>query len=231
VIEVITFDLDDTLWDARPAFERAEQAHLDWLALHAPAVAEAHPLEEMRRLRLELAARRHDIAHDFTRLREEALKELLLSHDYDPALARFGIEHFVRVRSEVTLYPDTVRALADLKRDYTLVALTNGNADLRVAGVAEYFSDCISPAQSGVQKPDPRMFKVALERAGAVPERAVHVGDHPLYDIEGARRASVRGIWVNRIDTVWPDQYARAAAEISSLSALRAAIEDLGRAI
>ena len=163
-IDIITFDLDDTLWDAQPAFVRAEQAQSDWLRSQAPRVTASHSIEEMRRLRLEFAARHRDIAHDFTRLRAGALRELLVQHDYDPELAEVAIELFVRVRSEVTLFEDVRPALSDLAQDYTLVALTNGNADLAVAGVAEYFAFCISPAEAGVQKPDPRMFEVALAR-------------------------------------------------------------------
>ena len=123
-IDVITFDLDDTLWDAQPAFVRAEQAQSAWLQVHAPRVTSSHTIEEMRRLRLEFAARHRDIAHDFTRLRAGALRELLLRHDYDPELAEAAIELFVRVRSEVTLYDDVRPALSDLAHNYTLVALT-----------------------------------------------------------------------------------------------------------
>lgn len=229
-IELLTIDLDDTLWDARPAFERAEAAQAAWLARHAPRLTAAHSIEDMRRLRLEFARRRRDIAHDFTRLREEAMRELLLQHAYDPGLASTAIELFVRVRSEVTLFDDVRPALAELARRYTLVALTNGNADLGVAGVDEYFAFCISPAEAGVQKPDPRMFEVALARAGVSPERAVHVGDQPLYDIEGAHRARLRAVWLNRDGSAWPAEYAPAAAEIASLADLNHALERLARA-
>lgn len=229
-IDIITFDLDDTLWDPRPAFVRAEQAQSAWLSAHAPRVTASHTIEDMRRLRLEFAARRRDIAHDFTRLRAEALRELLVRHDYDPSLADAGVAVFVRARSEVTLFDDARPALADLARDYTLVALTNGNADLEVAGVAEYFACCISPAEAGVQKPDPRMFEVALARVQAEPARAVHVGDQPLYDIEGAHRAALRAVWLNRNQSAWPAEYTRAAAEIATLAELRNALDRLERA-
>ena len=54
--------------------------------------------------------------------------------------------------------------------------------------------------------------------------RAVHVGDQPLYDIEGARRAELASVWLNRDGEPWPEDYARPHAEIASLTELRAAL-------
>ena len=227
MFDVITFDLDDTLWDSRPALLRAEALQYAWLVEHAPRLTAAHDNESLRRWRWELAGQRPEIAHDFTLLRRVALGEQLAAFGYDPALAEPGIALFVRERSVVTLFDDVRPALERLCREFTLVALTNGNADLEVAGVSPYFSFCISPAEAGVQKPDPRMFEVALARAGATASRAVHVGDQPLYDVEGARRASLASVWLNRGGAPWPDAYARPAAEISTLTELRAALADL----
>ena len=224
MFEVITFDLDDTLWDARPALLRAEQRQHAWIVAHAPRLAAAHDNESLRRWRWELASQRPDVAHDFTALRMLALRVQLAAFGYDPALAEPGIALFVHERSVVTLYDDVRPVLTDLSRDFTLVALTNGNADLEVAGVSPYFAFCISPAEAGVQKPDPRMFEVALARAGVSAARAVHVGDQPLYDVEGARRASLASVWLNRDGEPWPDDYARPQAEIASLTQLRAAL-------
>ena len=227
MFEVITFDLDDTLWDARPALLRAEQCQHAWITEFAPRLAAAHDNESLRRWRWQLASQRPEVAHDFTALRTLALREQLLAFGYDPALAEPGIALFVHERSVVTLFGDVLPTLADLSRDHILVALTNGNADLEVAGVSPYFAFCISPAEAGVQKPDPRMFEVALARAGVSAARAVHVGDQPLYDVEGARRAALASVWLNRDGAPWPAEYARPQAEISALTELRAALARL----
>jgi putative hydrolase of the HAD superfamily len=49
----------------------------------------------------------------------------------------------------------------------------------------------VTSAEAGAAKPDPAIFLLALERLGATPERAVHVGDSPA-DEEGARAAGMR---------------------------------------
>jgi HAD superfamily hydrolase (TIGR01509 family) len=61
---------------------------------------------------------------------------------------------------------------------------------LRRAGVAESFHAVVSAAEAGVQKPDPRIFHVALERLGVEPHRALHVGDDAV-DREGAGAAGL----------------------------------------
>jgi len=45
-----------------------------------------------------------------------------------------------------------------------------------------------------VEKPDPRIFAIALERLGVAPDRAIHVGDIVGLDVRGARRAGVEPV-------------------------------------
>lgn len=227
LIKAILFDLDDTLWDAAPALLRAEAAQYAWIERHAPRVAARYDNSELRALRAELATRRPDIAHDFTRLRIEALAERLAECGYPETLAADCIAHFVAVRSAVTLYDDVLPALTRLTQEYVLVALTNGNADLGLCGLAGHFRACVSPAEVGVRKPDVRMFEAALAHAGANADEAVHVGDQPLYDVEGARRAGLHTVWINRDGACWPDTYAPAHAEIASLGELERSLARL----
>lgn len=57
-----------------------------------------------------------------------------------------------------------------------------------------YFDVVIDSHSVGVEKPDPEIFRIALDRSGAIPERTLHVGD--LYDIDvlGARSAGLHAI-------------------------------------
>lgn len=220
MIELISFDLDDTLWDARPVLARAEAVQYEWIARHLPRVAAAHPVEELLAMRRRLAHERPELAHDFTRLRHAALELLCTGYGYDPALAATGIEVFLDARSRVELFAEVDAALRSLARDYRLVSLTNGNTDLARAGVAHYFEFALSPAETGTSKPDPRMFEAVLERAGIPASAMLHVGDEPWYDIEGAHRANVRSVWVNRQARAWPEGQRAAHAEISGLHEL-----------
>jgi putative hydrolase of the HAD superfamily len=58
------------------------------------------------------------------------------------------------------------------------------------AGVGSYFDVVVSAAEANAQKPDPRVFRLALERLGVAPERALHVGDDDV-DRDGANAAGL----------------------------------------
>src|SRR6185369_11929590 len=62
----------------------------------------------------------------------------------------------------------------------------------------------IISAEVGVRKPDPRIFQMALDKAGVRPEEAIHVGDLPEEDAEGARRAGVRPVLIDRKRRITP---------------------------
>jgi putative hydrolase of the HAD superfamily len=98
------------------------------------------------------------------------------------------------------LVPDGVRpALAALRdRGLTLVVVSNANGTLRGhmdrIGLSSHVDIVIDSQDEGVEKPDPRLFQIALERAGARPESTIHVGDLYQVDIVGARAAGLRGV-------------------------------------
>ncbi len=53
---------------------------------------------------------------------------------------------------------------------------------------------------AGVAKPDPEIFRRALDALGVSPERAIHVGDTPAADVAGARAAGVRPVLIDPYD-------------------------------
>jgi hypothetical protein len=104
----------------------------------------------------------------------------------------------------VTLYDDVLPALARLHGRFRLFAASNGNADLAAIGLARFFEDALAAREAGMLKPDPRIFALLLDRAGLEPAQALHVGDDASADVEGARRAGVTPVWVNRRGGEWP---------------------------
>jgi putative hydrolase of the HAD superfamily len=96
--------------------------------------------------------------------------------------------------------PDDVRPALAALRDHglTLVVVSNANGTLRAhmerLGLAAYVDVVIDSCDEGVEKPDPRLFEIALTRAGARPDSTIHVGDLYQVDVVGARAAGVRGV-------------------------------------
>ena len=73
------------------------------------------------------------------------------------------------------------------------------------------------------------MFRHVCGIAGVCEDAIIHVGDDPWFDIEGAHRAGVGSVWINRHGRPWPAEQRPAQAEISSLHELPASVERLWR--
>lgn len=219
-VTAVIFDLDDTLWDVGPVIVRAEHAMLDFLARRYPRVLELHTLESMRDLRVRIAFENPECRHDFTRLRMQALLAHAREAGYPDSMAGEAFEVFYRARNEVALYDDVLPALAELSGRYRLFAVTNGNADLRAIGLANYFERCVSAREAGALKPDPRIFTMLLGWAGLEASQALHVGDDPEADVVGARRAGIRPVWLNRHGSDWPESLPAPEHAVGSLADL-----------
>ena len=87
----------------------------------------------------------------------------------------------------------TVEALRGL--GVRLVVVSNANGKLHAmferVGLAGRFDVVLDSHDFGVEKPDPRLFHLALEASGAAAGSTVHVGDFFHIDVVGARRAGL----------------------------------------
>ncbi len=117
--------------------------------------------------------------------------------------------------------PEALRALGERGLQRVVVSNSDGTAEatLADAGLRSLVDVVIDSHVVGVQKPDPRIFGLALERAGAAAARTLHVGDMYDIDVLGARRAGVHallldpfGDWDEPDCVTLPDLQALAAA-------------------
>ena len=203
-IRALTLDLDDTLWPVLPALERADQAVDAWLRQHHPEVARAWPITAMRELRAQIAAERVDLAHDFTTQRQLTMRHAFAACGIATAPIDVLWEIYFAARNSVELYPDSLPALQRITARWPVVSLTNGNADLQRIGIHAHFAHQICSRDTGMAKPDPRIFLAAAELLGLAPTEILHVGDDPDMDMVGARDAGLRTAWINRRGEPWP---------------------------
>jgi putative hydrolase of the HAD superfamily len=230
-LSVITFDLDNTLWDVEPALLRAEEAQQAWLREHRPGTVESLDHEALWEFKKGVWKRNPHLLHHVSQIRIQMLYELQLQAGYDEDSARSGAQQafdvFLGERHKVELYEVALAVLEELARDYTLGALTNGNADIYKTDAGEYFNFAFLAEEVGASKPQPDMFEAALAESGALPEQIVHVGDDPDHDIHGAQQMGMHTVWVNLRDKAWPAQQRRADAEINNLLDLPRAIREI----
>jgi HAD superfamily hydrolase (TIGR01509 family) len=196
--KAILFDLDDTLWPIAPVILQAEEILFAWLREHAPRVAQRFTIDSLRQARLELLAQQPEFQLDLGKLRRAGLLAAFQQAGEDAAKVELAMAQFFAARNAVVPFDDVLPGLLRLKGRAQLGAITNGNADLRTIGLAHHFEAWVAAPQLGVAKPDPAIFLAGCEALGVAPGESVYVGDDVLLDVQGAQRAGMRGVWMNR---------------------------------
>ncbi|HET6628497.1 MAG TPA: HAD family hydrolase [Woeseiaceae bacterium] len=221
-IRAITIDLDDTLWEIAPVIRRAEAEVWRWMERNRPAVCERFTAEAVVELRDQVIREHWQRTHDFRFLRRMALTRMLETCGYSDDCIDEAFEVFDRFRNRVELFPDVLPSLQRLSERFTLVAVTNGNANLQTIGIRHLFDDVVSAVEVGAAKPARRIFDEAVRRAGASAIETLHVGDHPECDIAGAQAAGLCTAWMNRTGGTWPEHLAAPDAVVTTVSELHA---------
>jgi HAD superfamily hydrolase (TIGR01509 family) len=102
--------------------------------------------------------------------------------------------------------PEAPRVVDEIKRRGLLVAVISNTEDGRVrdaleaAGLAERFDVIVDSHLVGLSKPDPAIFRHALELLGVEPHEAVFVGDSYAHDALAARAAGLRAVLLDPLD-------------------------------
>jgi putative hydrolase of the HAD superfamily len=101
---------------------------------------------------------------------------------------------------------ETVKVLKE--KGFRLAVVSNAEGqverDLTLAGFDGLFETVVDSHIVGVEKPDPAIFGIALERLDTRAEGAVYLGDVPAIDIAGARAAGIAAVLLDRHD-LYPD--------------------------
>ena len=218
-IRAITLDLDNTLWEIEPVIHKAEAALWSWLGENYPRIPEAFSARDVAVLR-EVTVEKYwkHKSHDFRFLRKKVLEILASDAGYSSELVDPAFQVFDDARNEVDLFPDVLPVLEHLYANFTVVAVTNGNANLKTIGIRHLFHHVVTAAGAGAAKPARRIFDVAISKAGVSPEEILHVGDHPEIDIDGGRQAGLRTAWINRTDAEWPDHLPEPDVTVATIS-------------
>lgn len=232
-IKLVTFDLDNTLWNVETVIGNAEGRLRAWIRERVPDFHMRFPSEVMLELRSAVLEQTPELRHDLSSLREEVLYRAIRQCGFSRHEARrlahdaFGI--FLEARHEVEFFDGALETLEALSRDYLLGALTNGNADISRLALDRFFRFGYSSASVGVGKPAPEIFHAALDHAGAHPAEAVHVGDHLTDDVEGASRVGMHTIWVNHAAAALPDGACAPSHTVHALGDVPASIREIAR--
>ncbi len=130
-----------------------------------------------------------------------SLKEFNIN---DKVFARKLSEIFRRERRKRhLLYPETGEVLDSLVSEFKLGLITNGAPDLqweKIKGgnLNKYFNHIIISGEVNFGKPDKKIFNIALNKFKVTKESVIKIGDSIDRDIEGAKAAGIKAVWLNR---------------------------------
>lgn len=197
--KAISFDLDDTLYNNGPVIEQAELAMQQKLLQVVPKLGLIDP-EFWWQKRKELAQLDPEVRHDVSRWRllsvEQGLTELGIGRCEAGEIAELAFSAFYNARSNLTVPDSSHQLLKALAERYPLVAITNGNADLKLLRISQYFQHAYHAGPSGKMKPYPDMFHKACQQLAIAPHELLHIGDNSKADVRGALNAGCQAVWL-----------------------------------
>ncbi|CAN5535064.1 HAD family hydrolase [soil metagenome] len=130
--------------------------------------------------------------------------------------------------SSYKLFDDVLPVLAELeKRGHRLGLISNFERWLEEMlvelEVGDLFDVTVISGLEGMEKPDPAIYEVALERAEVEPGRAVHVGDSPVMDVVPASSVGMATVLVDRAGR-YPDAEGHRVGSLTELPDLVATL-------
>jgi putative hydrolase of the HAD superfamily len=199
-ITAISFDGDGTLWDFDKVMRRSLGKVLAELRRHVPAAADSLTVDTMIAIRDEVAEEQKGKGTTLEAVRRASFRRTLehIGHRDDDLADEMNALYFRHRFEGIELFDDVRPTLAALRGRYTLGLLSNGNTYPERTGLGASFGFVVFAQDHGVEKPDPRIFSIAMERAGCGERELLHVGDSLEEDVAGAKRRGTWSAWLNR---------------------------------
>jgi len=194
MIKVIFFDLDDTLYSFKGT------------KLEVKSEMKALEIAEM----LQYYARFIEIKKELTKgedvMQEDRtvwFRKLLEEKGKDPEKAvEMNQIYWQTLVQGIELYRDFKQIEPELRKKYKLGVITDGIKKYQLdrfnaLGITD-FDFFITSEEVGMEKPNIRIFQKAIEIARCDPEEAMMVGDNPIRDIKGAKKAGLKTVRLRR---------------------------------
>lgn len=199
-IKIISFDGDGTLWDFNKVMKHSLGCVLEELRKIAPKTASLLNMEKMIEIRNQVSLQLEGKETNLENIRFFAFKQTLeeIGKPND-SLATYMNTIYLKHRFEdIELFDDVLSTFKILQKKYALGLLSNGNSYPDKCGLEGIFHFVVFSQDYGIEKPDPRIFQIALKKAEVEPDEFIHIGDSLRNDIFGANQTGIKSIWLNR---------------------------------
>ncbi|MBI5458671.1 TIGR02253 family HAD-type hydrolase [Methanobacterium sp.] len=195
MIKAVFFDIDDTLYDTSGFAKLARKAALQAMIDAGLPLSQQEAYLLLREIIKEKGS---NYDKHFNILTKRVMGE------EKPLLIALGMITYHNVKfALLRLFPDTMSTLIYLKKsNYQMGVISNGLTikqweKLIRLGLYHFFEDVVTSQEAGSEKPDRKIFQLALERMGCQAEESVMVGNKFSEDILGATKAGMSAILVN----------------------------------
>ncbi|OOF71499.1 HAD-IA family hydrolase [Rodentibacter caecimuris] len=196
--KLLSFDLDDTLYDN---FEVIRNAEATFLA----KVREISGLAQIdseywQYWKQQIFSVNSILYEDVTVWRRHTLTELLKFHgkndqEIDRTL-QIAMAEFMIWRHKISVPPQHIDILWKLKQHCILTIITNGNVDAKKLGL-DMFDFVLRGGEQGRAKPHADLFLKTAAHFHLKMNEILHVGDNLHTDVQGAIQAGCQAIWMN----------------------------------
>lgn len=186
-MKAMTFDLDNTLYDVSQYYLGGFREIAEYLSKKYN-LSSQKIYKKLKDIWDEKTSMHHhlfDDALDFFSCKKELNRILGMFNDYE---------------GELRPYPHVALILEELKkRKYKLGIITDGDVDrqkrkVRLLGLGGLFDEIILTKELGSLKPSVVPFQEMINRLGVTPQESLYVGDNPLLDFEGAKKAGMKTV-------------------------------------
>jgi len=198
--KAISFDLDDTLYDNYPVIKKAEAAFFTYLTTTYSKLA---PLTERQwhLYKLKIVQETPALKHDVTQWRQQTIQRIMVIYGIPPCdaihYAAQAMHEFLRLRSDFSVPPASIELLQSLSQHYPVIAITNGNVDVKQIGLGQAFQFVLTAGNGFKSKPHIDLFQEAALQLDINISDILHVGDNMITDVYGAQQHQAQAVWFN----------------------------------
>jgi len=199
-IKIISFDLDNTLYDNRPIIASAEHESHKYLEYEFSKQGKQYSKEMFIALR-KFSIKSSPIEFEnLSHLRQTILDQLCVDLDGGELIAKEAMDLFLARRIPQSVPTEIISMLEKLQEKYKLVAVTNGNCEVNKMSIGKYFCKDYSPQDGYRAKPHPEMLQQILREFKISPAQLLHIGDQEDSDGKAAENADCPFIYFAPFD-------------------------------
>lgn len=176
-IKLVSFDLDDALYDNQPVIARAEKLSKAYLRSQFEQQSHDFNYDDFLCIRRRLLAQNNPAFENMSYFRQQALMEYCHRLENKEKIAQQAFQLFINARSQAEIPQVIQKMIQSIAEKFLVVSISNGNCDPNQLSIGSHFLKNYSPLAGYRAKPHPQMLLTAINDFNLTPQQVLHVGD------------------------------------------------------